>query len=113
MESAALWVTRRADAFVFTQGSGNDTIISFRVGADTFVFAAGYGNDTIKDFNNGIDKIDLSAFGSVSAHGGFTAMQDGADVVIDLTGSDGGAITLENFALDDLDVSDFIFHDSV
>ncbi len=97
-------------------GAGDDTLWGDRCdtpGADTFVFAAGHGHDTIKDFHNGIDKIDLRAFGNVSTLGDFTAMQDGADVVIDLTGSDGGTITLENFALDDLDVSDFIFHDSV
>ncbi len=89
--------TGGADTFVFTQGSGDDTLWGDRCdtpGADTFVFAAGHGNGTIKDFNNGIDKIDLSAFGNVSTLGDYTAMQDGADVVIDLTGSDGCTIIL-------------------
>ncbi len=97
-------------------GAGNDTLWGDRCNAqsaDTFVFGVGHGDDTIKDFGDGLDKIDLSAFTGISAFADLSVMQEGADVVIDLTDQNGGGtVTIENFDLADLDDGDFIFQES-
>jgi len=85
-------------------GSGSDR--------DTFVFTPGGGNDRIGDFTDGEDAIDLTAFTGISGFRDLKVSQDGDNVVIDLSGDGGGSITLWNFDLDDLDGSDFIFHDA-
>ena len=93
-------------------GGGNDTL-SGGAGNDTFVFGLNRGNDTIKDFTNGEDKIDLTAIGGISGFEHLTVSQDGDDVVITMdsatTNVGTGTITLEDFSLDDLDASDFLF----
>ena len=96
-------------------GLGNDTLWGDRCAgqsADTFVFEEGHGDDTIKDFADGMDRIDLSAFEGIDDLADLSIMQEGGDVVIDLTDWNGGTITLENFVLDDLDNGDFVFHDT-
>ena len=92
-------------------GAGDDTLFS-RDGADIFVFEAGHGHDTIKCFTNGDDRIDLSAFTGIAGFGDLTATQQGDDVKIDLSAHGGGTITLNDFSLDDLDASDFVFHET-
>ena len=91
-----------------TGGAGDDVLIGGS-GEDTFVFAAGHGEDTIMDFTNGTDTIDLGAFTGISQYSDVSdnATQVGDDVVIDLSSFGGGTITIENFALSDLDATDF------
>ncbi len=110
-----------ADMFVlddFVGGDGDDTIeggdtddtMTGGTGADIFVFVPGHGNDTVTDFTDGEDMIDLSAFSSISGFGDLTATADGNDVRIDLSAHGGGTITLQDSALDNLDATDFVFH---
>ena len=100
---------------IIVGGLGNDTLWGDRCAGqsvDTFVFGVGHGDDTIKDFADGMDRIDLSAFEGIDDLADLSIMQEGGDVVIDLTDWNGGTITLENFVLDDLDNGDFVFHDT-
>ena len=97
-----------AGADAITGGTGDDTMTG-GAGADTFVFAAGHGNDAITDFDNGTDKIDLSAFSSITGFSNLTITQEGTDVKIDLSAHGGGEITLEDFTSTDLDATDFDF----
>ncbi len=93
-------------------GLGGDDTLTGGAGADTFVFEAGHGSDTVTDFTDGEDLIDLSAFTGITQFSELTVTQDGVNVRIDLSGQDGGGtITLQNFDLDDLDASDFVFYD--
>ena len=96
-------------------GLGNDTLwgnfcAPEGTDADTFVFGLNHGDDTIKDFHTDQDKIDLTAFGT--SFDELATRQDGDNVVIDLTGSGGGTITLENVALEELESTDFIFQEA-
>ncbi len=98
-------------------GPGDDTLTGGE-GADTFRYGPSdiaderEGNDTITDFTAGEDRIDLSYFESLGGYDALEIAQDGADVVIDLTGRGGGTITLENVSLAELDAYDFIFHEA-
>ena len=93
-------------------GAGDDTIIGSG-GADTFVFAPGHGHDTITNFADGEDRIDLSLFAGIAGFSDLTATQEGDDVWIDLSGQHaGGTIVLQNFDLDDLDETDFVFYET-
>ena len=111
--------TGTADADTLIGGAGDDTIAGLAgddtltggAGADTFVFASGNGHDTITDFADGEDTIDLSAFSGIGGFGDLTVTQVGSGVQIDLSAYGGGTITLQNFALSDLDASDFVFHE--
>ena len=104
---------------VIIGGAGDDFLEGGRLtkvgdkgtGNDTFVFAPGHGNDAIADFNSGEDKIDLSAFTRVNGFSDLTITQAGDEVLIDLSKHGGGSIVLGYTDLDDLDASDFIFHD--
>ena len=122
---------------VLTGGTGNDALYGDRDptasngdldpttidptnvarGADRFVFADGSGLDTIFDFENGRDLIDLTGFAGIT---GFEDLSpdnvtpSGVDTVIDLgaaaSGAGGqGVLTLVNFAVGDLDETDFLF----
>lgn len=88
-------------------GKGDDTLTG-NAGADSFVFKPGQGNDRITDFSDGEDTIDLSAYTGIDGLGDLTITQDGSDAKID---TDQGTITLQNFDVDDLDASDFVFHE--
>ncbi|MCY4382787.1 MAG: calcium-binding protein [Nitrospinae bacterium] len=95
-------------------GAGNDTLWGGS-GDDTFVFEAGHGNDTIKDFKDVSggenDKIDLSAFNSITGFSDLTGIitQDGDDTKIDLSSFGGGEITIEGFTATNLGAEDFDF----
>ena len=78
-------------------------------GVDTFVYCAGDGSDTITDFTDREDKIDLSALESISGLEDLSVVQLGSFVTIDLHGHGGRTIALENFDIDDLDETDFVF----
>ena len=90
-------------------GGADDDTMWGGSGADTFVFQAGHGTDTIKDFEDGEDRIDLTAFTGISGISDLTITADGTTAVIDLTSYGGGIIELENVAVSDLGVDDFVF----
>jgi len=90
-------------------GAGDDTLAG-GAGADTFVYGIGDGDDVIEDFADGEDMIDLSAFSGIGGFGDLTVTGTGNDVRIDLSEYGGGTITLQNFTLNDLDATDFVFH---
>jgi Ca2+-binding RTX toxin-like protein len=87
-------------------GDGNDTL-SGNGGSDDFIFARGHDADTITDFTNGSDQINLAQFDFAKfADVKALAWQDGANVVIDLGGTD--SITILNFTTGLLTADDFI-----
>ena len=90
-------------------GTGTDTLTG-GAGADTFAYFTGHGSDTITDFTDGEDKIDLSALESISGFEDLSMVQLGRFATIDLHGHGGRTITLENFDIDDLDETDFVFY---
>lgn len=88
-------------------GAGNDTLKG-GAGADVFEFEFGDGHDVIRDFTNGVDRIELDDFGlaQITALIG-TATQQGSDVVLTLSADT--TIRINDMALAQLDVADFIF----
>jgi Ca2+-binding RTX toxin-like protein len=89
-------------------GEGNDTL-SGGTGDDNFIYSSGF--DTITDFTVGgaEDRIDLSAFSSVTSYATVMALtiQSGANTVISL--GTGNTITLLNVIRTNLSPADFIF----
>ena len=86
-------------------GRGND-ILTGGAGADLFEFDRGDGRDTITDFRNGEDRIEIDDLNGAAIQSLINgARQVGNDVVITI--SSGSSITLQNFQLADLDLSDF------
>ena len=59
------------------------------------MFDADSGDDTVTDFSPGTDKIDLSAFASVTTVNDLALYQYGSDFVIDLSAHGGGSVTLQ------------------
>ena len=90
-------------------GAGTDTLTG-GAGADTFAYHAGDGSDTITDFSDGEDKIDLSSLEAISGFEDLSMVQLGSFVTIDLHGQGGRTIALENFDIEDLDETDFVFY---
>jgi len=89
-------------------GAGNDTLSGGFKGRDVFIFANGFGEDIITDFDNNLDRIDFTQNTNFNVFADIVtvATQSGTDVLI----QDGtNQITLQNFNLADLDVTDFIF----
>ena len=89
---------------------GNDVMIG-DAGDDVFVFSLGTGIDTITDFQAGAgsdDTIDLSGFATFAAFADVeaAAFQDGDNTVIELAMGD--QIVLDNIFMDDLHADDFI-----
>ena len=86
-------------------GRGND-ILTGGAGADRFEFERGDGRDIITDFVNGEDRIELDDFNAATIQSMIgQARQVGSDVVLTLSAD--SSITLQNFRLSDLDLSDF------
>lgn len=85
-------------------GSGND-LLSGGVGEDTFEFYRWHGDDVIRGFESGIDTIDLTA---LSIETDIPMEQVEADTVIDLTGFDGGTITLADTNIASVSNDDFL-----
>ncbi len=75
-------------------GSGDDELTGGS-GDDQFVFAGAFGNDVVTDLQNS-DVIDLTAFGAITDVSQLTITQDGDDVIINVPGSGGGTITVQN-----------------
>lgn len=72
-------------------GTGDDKLTGGS-GDDTFAFAGHFGSDVITDLGNG-DKIDLTAFGSITNVSDLTITEVDGDTVITVPG--GGTITVE------------------
>ena len=98
-----------AGADTLAGGAGNDTLTG-GAGADTFVYAPDYATDRVSDFANGEDVIDLTRFTGITAFSDLTLTQAGNDVVIDLSESGAGTLTLEGTTLSDIDAEDFVFY---
>lgn len=91
-------------------GSGDD-VLTGGDGADVFAFGAECGYDTVADFADGEDLIDLSALAGIAGVDDLQIATFGNTAAIDLTSHGGGTIRLEDTAADDLDASDFVFHE--
>ncbi len=92
------------------EGGTTDDMLTGGGGADTFVFNQDSGHDTITDFTSGTDKIDLSAFTSITSFGDLVGFQAGDDAVIFLGFCGGGTITLKGVQLSSLSATDFILY---
>ena len=90
-------------------GGEDDESMTGGGGDDVFVFHPNNGNDTITDFRDGPDRIDLSAFSTISGMSDLTVTQDGDDAVIDLTAHGGGTIRLEGKSVDHVYERNFLF----
>ena len=86
--------------------AGDDRLVG-GPGADVFVVAPGEGQDTVTDFTDGEDRIDLTAFG-LAGIDDLTVATTTDGVALDLTDSGGGTILLADFAMANLDATDFI-----
>ena len=86
--------------------AGDDRLVG-GPGADVFVVAPGEGEDTVTDFTDGEDRIDLTAFG-LAGIDDITTTTTTDGVAFDLTDSGGGTILLADFAMANLDATDFI-----
>ncbi len=91
----------------YINGGNGDDLMTGGDGADTFLFRR--GGDTITDFENGVDRIKISAGNEYDSWDEVVAVatQEGNDVEIDFGGND--VLTLENFDINNLDASDFLF----
>ncbi|MCY4228617.1 MAG: hypothetical protein OXF20_13190 [Gammaproteobacteria bacterium] len=78
---------------------------------DTFRFLpSGLGGGSIRDFSDGGDVIDLTQFTDVNSMDDLDIVSRGNNVRIELSGADYlTTIILSDFALSNLDNSDFIF----
>jgi serralysin len=88
--------------------TGNDILLG-GAGSDAFVFTNGDGNDTIADFEIGSDHLwfhgaSLQSFADVTAHASYNAAAN-----VTTISYDGGAVTLNGVALSHLTAGDFIF----
>jgi Ca2+-binding RTX toxin-like protein len=99
-------------------GQGNDRIIGGKdadllsggVDSDVFVFTRGSGVDTITDFaatGKAHDFIDLSAYAGINSTDDINISKAGHDVHVDL--GSGDVIILEHVDIKDLDKTDFHF----
>ncbi len=77
-------------------------------GADTFHFEPGDGDDIVLDFTDTEDRIDLLKF-SLSGFDDLTITSESNSTKIDLTDHGGGTILLQDFDINNLDATDFLF----
>lgn len=90
-------------------GGPGDDLLSGGQGADVFIFTPWNGKDLVTDFHAAEDKIDLTAFADIDSVDDLVTRQQGDNLVIDLSGQDGGEITLQNFVAGDVEDIQFIF----
>ena len=107
------WLSGGAGADRLDGGSGTDTLYGNTNGTsdesvDVFIFDTGHGDDTILDFADDEDQIDLSAF-DLPGFDELTISSVSDDVMIDLSEHGGGTIQLQDFDIEDLDATDFLF----
>jgi Ca2+-binding RTX toxin-like protein len=88
-------------------GLGGDDMLKGGKGADTFVFTSGSGHDTIADFGHGRDRIDLSGYAGIDGFKDVDIAKRAHDTVITLSAMD--TITLQDMAPQHLSASDFLF----
>ena len=108
--SAADYINGLGGNDILTGLAGND-LLTGGAGSDTFVFSPGGGADIITDFMAGVDMIDLRGFAGmgyasladVSSH----STQTGADLIIDMGGTNSIQLTGVNLA--SLHAADFAF----
>lgn len=72
------------------------------------MFERGDGNDRITDFRNGVDVLDLDDFSRAQIEAVINSARVVGEDDLLLTLSANTTIRLDNFALSDLDRSDFI-----
>ena len=90
-------------------GHGGDDMMTGGAEADTFVFSTGSGHDSISDFEKGVDHIDLGGWDEVKSFADLKAhhiSEVGNDLVIE-AGDD--SLTLRLTSKADLHAADFIF----
>ena len=90
-------------------GGYGDDVLSGGPGADVFVFAPWSGNDLITDFDAAEDKINLAAFSGITSVDDLVTRQQEDSLIIDLSAHDGGEITLQQFAAENLADIQFVF----
>lgn len=90
-------------------GGYGDDVLSGGAGADVFVFARLSGNDLITDFDAAEDKINLAAFSGITSVDDLVTRQQEDSLIIDLSAHDGGEITLQQFAAENLADIQFVF----
>ena len=105
-------------------GNGNDYLdggdkfdqMTGEAGEDVFAFVGNWRHDRVMDFENGKDILNLAnqhlkvpGESDLDAFGKLTILQDGADVVISITGDTYNSITLVDTSLSYVDVTDFDF----
>lgn len=88
-------------------GGVGDDVLTGGDGADRFEFERGEGRDTITDFQNGIDKLKIEGFDAAAIQALINGAQQVGNAVV-LTLSPGTTVTMQNFRLADLDMSDFV-----
>ena len=89
-------------------GAGDDTIFG-EAGADLFVVSAGFESDVIFDFDEAEDRVDVSAFSSISDFDDLVAISssNGQDLTFDFGAGD--ILTLINTSINDLSDANFIY----
>ena len=107
-------LTGNAGADWLNGGAGDD-VLTGDGGKDVFVFNRHAGTDWITDFVDGDDRIDLSAFGLISADFAFGVQSSlspigNETILIDLSTLGGsGTVRVDGLSLATTDVTDFIF----
>ena len=87
---------------------GNDRLEG-GTGDDYFYFYPDGGDDVILDFGNGNDRIVLTAFEDILSVSDLVLQQQGDNLVIDLSGQDGGTVTLQDYNETDIMETHFVF----
>ena len=77
-------------------------------GADVYAFEAGGGQDVLVGFEAGVDKIDISAYDSLSAEDVLNQASEAPAGGVRLDFDSGDSAVLRDVELTDLSVGDFI-----
>ncbi len=88
-------------------GAGADRLKG-KDGNDVFVFSPGSGQDTVRDFSDGEDRIDLTGFTDLDFFGVLSGLEQSGKHAV-FTAATGDTLVLSKTDIDELDFSDFIF----